>query len=273
MTTRHDRTRVFHELHQAGCFVIPNPWNVGSAKLLAQLGFHALATTSSGFAWSLGKQDNHITLDEALAHYRAMADAVAIPVSADFERGFADSPEGVAANVARACATGLAGLSVEDSTDDPARPLYDFSLAVERVRAAREAIDGSGSNVLLTARAEGFHVGTPNLADSIERLRAFADAGADCLFMPGLRRADDIHSVVQAVAPKPLNVLVSGDFTTVEELAELGVRRISVGGALARAAWAGFFAAAREIADSGTFRTLAKATPGAELERAFAAGG
>ena len=269
MMTPNDRTRAFHELHRAGCFVIPNPWDVGAAKLLAQLGFQALATTSSGFAWSLGKRDNRVTLDEALAHYRAMCAAVSIPVSADFEHGFADSPDGVAANVARACATGLAGLSVEDSSDDPAHPLYDFSLAVERVRAAREAIDGTGSGVLLTARAEGFHVGTPSLDDSIARLRAFADAGADCLFMPGLRRAEDIRLVVEAVAPKPLNVLVSADFTTVEELADIGVRRISVGGALARAAWAGFFAAAREIAASGTFRALGKATPGGELERAF----
>jgi methylisocitrate lyase len=256
MTTPTDRARAFHEIHAAGCFVIPNPWDVGAAKLLAQLGFPALATTSSGFAWSLGKRDNGVTLDEALAHYRAMAAAVEIPVSADFEHGFADSPEGVAANVARACATGLAGLSVEDSSGNPAHPLYDFALAVERVRAAREAIDGTGSNVLLTARAEGFHVGTPSLDDAIARLCAFADAGADCLFMPGLKRAADIRRVVEAVAPKPVNVLVSGDFTT-------------VGGALARAAWAGFFAAAREIADTGTFRALAKATPGAELERAF----
>ena len=273
MTTLHDRTQVFHELHRAGCFVIPNPWNVGSAKLLAQLGFEALATTSSGFAWSLGKRDNGVTLDEALVHYRAMSAAVSIPVSADFEHAFADAPEGVAANVARACATGLAGLSVEDSSADPAHPLYDFSLAVERVRAAREAIDGSVSEVLLTARAEGFHVGSPSLDDSIARLRAFAEAGADCLFMPGLRRADDIRTVVEAVAPKPLNVLVSSDFTTVEEMAEIGVRRISVGGALARAAWAGFFTAAREIADAGTFHALGKATPGAEMERAFGEAG
>lgn len=273
MTTSHDRARAFHELHRSGCFVIPNPWNVGSAKLLAQLGFEALATTSSGFAWSLGKRDNRVTLDEALAHYRAMAAAVSIPVSADFEHAFADSPEGVAANVARACAAGLAGLSVEDSSGDPARPLYDFPLAVERIRAAREAIDGTGTGVLLTARAEGFHVGTPSLDDAIARLRAFADAGADCLFMPGLRRIGDVRAVVEAVAPKPLNVLVSSDFTTVEEMREIGVRRISVGGALARAAWAGFFAAAREIAESGTFRALAKATPGAELERAFGEAG
>ena len=269
MTTPHDRVRIFHALHEAGCFVIPNPWDVGSAKLLARLGFEALATTSSGFAWSLGKRDNGVTLDEALAHYRAMSAAVPIPVSADFEHGFADAPDAVAANVARACATGLAGLSIEDSSGDPARPLYDFALAVERVHAAREAIDGSGSGVLLTARAEGFHVGTPNLDDSIARLRAFAEAGADCLFLPGLRRIEDIRRVVDAVAPTPVNVLVSSDFTTVEEMAAIGVRRISVGGALARAAWAGFFAAAREIAEAGTFRALAKATPHPEMERAF----
>ena len=261
----------FRHLHESGCFVIPNPWDIGSARLLEQLGFKALATTSSGFAWSLGRQDNHVTLEESVAHLRAIAGSVAIPVNADFEGGFADSPSGVAANVATAAATGVAGLSIEDSTGRPADPLYDFALAVDRIRAARQALDASGTGVLLTARSEGFIVGRPDLAETIRRLTAFAEAGADCLYAPGLRTLDDVRAVVAAVRPKPVNVLVGGPVFTVAQLADAGVRRISVGGALARAAWGGFLEAAREIADRGTFNGLGKAVPFADVNGAFAA--
>ncbi len=263
------RPRVFRELHQSGCFVIPNPWDVGSARLLAQLGFKALATTSSGFAWSLGRADNRVSLEEALAHLRAVAASVQVPVNADFEGGFATEPALVAANVSRATATGIAGLSIEDSTGDPSHPLYDFALAVDRVRAARRAIDESGTGVLLTGRSEGFLVGRPDLTETIRRLAAYAEAGADCLYAPGIRSRAEISAVVAAVAPRPVNVLVGSDFTTVAELAALGVRRISVGGALARAAWGGFLEAAREIAERGTFTALARGVPFADINRAF----
>ena len=265
--TSSDRYEEFRRLHESGCFVIPNPWNAGSAKLLAQLGFKALATTSSGFAWSLGRRDRHITLDDSLGHLRVISASVDIPVSADFEGAFAVEPEDVATNVGRAAATGVAGLSVEDSTLDSSRPLFDFDLAVERIRAARRALDEAGGRVLLTARAENH----APLAERIRRLTAFAEAGADCLFAPGLRSVGEITDVVRAVAPKPVNVLVGSDFTTVAELADVGVRRISVGGALARAAWAGFFRAAREIAEHGTFTALTAGTPSSEMERAFSA--
>jgi methylisocitrate lyase len=264
-----DRRRVFRELHQSGCFVIPNPWDVGSARLLAQLDFKALATTSSGFAWSLGRADNRVSLDEALAHLRAVAGGVDVPVNADFEGGFATEPAQVAANVSRATATGIAGLSIEDSTGDPSHPLYDFALAVDRVRAARRAIDESRTGVLLTGRSEGFLVGRPDLTQTIRRLVAYAEAGADCLYAPGIQSRAEISAVVTAVAPRPVNVLVGSDFTTVAELAALGVRRISVGGALARAAWGGFLEAAREIAERGTFTALARGVPFADINRAF----
>ena len=267
-----DRCRVFRELHQSGCFVIPNPWDCGSARLLAGLGFPALATTSAGFAWSLGRADNGVTLDEALAHFRAVAGSVSVPVNADFEGGFATDPAGVGRNVAAAVSTGIAGVSIEDSTGDPARPLVDFPLAVERIRAARRAIDASGTQVLLTGRSEGFIVGRPDLAETIRRLTAYAEAGAECLYAPGITTRDDIAAVVAAVAPKPVNVLVSSDFTTVAELARAGVRRISVGGALARAAWTGFLEAAREIAGQGTFGALSRAVSFGEINRTFAAG-
>ena len=267
-----DRCRVFRELHQSGCFVIPNPWDCGSARLLAGLGFPALATTSAGFAWSLGRPDNGVTLDEALAHFRAVAGSVSVPVNADFEGGFATDPAGVGRNVTAAVATGIAGVSIEDSTGDPAGPLVDFPLAVERIRAARRAIDASGTSVLLTGRSEGFIVGRPDLAETIRRLTAYAEAGAECLYAPGITSREDIAAVVAAVAPKPVNVLVSSDFTTVADLARAGVRRISVGGALARTAWTGFLEAAREIAGQGTFGALGRAVTFAEINRTFAAG-
>ena len=228
-----DAQEEFRRLHQSGCFVIPNPWDVGSARVLVQLGFQALATTSAGFAWSVGKRDNHVTLDEALAHLRAVAAAVPVPVNADFEGGFATAPAEVARNVTAAAATGIAGLSIEDSTKDSADPLFELALAVERVRAARRAIDESGTGVLLTGRSEGFIAGRPDLAETIRRLTAYAEAGADCLYAPGIRDMKDIVAVVQAVGPKPVNVLAGSDFATVAELARAGVRRISVGGALA----------------------------------------
>lgn len=269
VTRMTDRVARFRQLHESGCFVIPNPWDVGSARLLEQEGFSALATTSSGFAWSLGRPDNHVTVDEALAHLRAIAASVTIPVNADFEGGFATAPEGVAANVTKAVATGVAGLSIEDSTGDASQPLFDFTLAVDRIRAARRAIDESGTGVVLTARCEAFLVGRPDLSEVIRRLTAYAEAGGDCLYAPGLRAASEITAVVRAVAPKPVNVLVGASFTTVAELAALGVRRISVGGALARTAWTGFLAAAHEIAQDGTFSHFTDAIAFADLNRRF----
>jgi methylisocitrate lyase len=268
--TLSERVRSFHRLHETGCFVIPNPWDLGSARLLVQLGFPALATTSAGFAWSRGKPDNHATIEEVLAHLRDVAGGVPVPVSADFEGGFASDPTMVGAHVATATATGIAGLSIEDSTGDPMKPLFERALAVERIRAARAAIDVGGTGVLLTARSEGFLVGRPDLTETVRRLTEYAEAGADCLYAPGLRAESDIAAVVKALAPKPVNVLVGGDFATVDVLARLGVRRISVGGALARAAWTGFVAAAREVAESGTFRALGTALPFATVNGFFA---
>ncbi len=269
MSTTADRVAAFRALHEAGCFVMPNPWDAGSARVLAQLGFPALATTSAGMAWALGRRDNDVPLDDALAHLAAIAGAVDVPVNADFEGGFAVVPDDVAANVARAARTGVAGLSIEDSTGDSGEPLYPFALAVDRVRAARLAIDASGSGVLLTGRSEGFIAGRPDLAETIRRLVAYADAGAECLYAPGIRTPEDIDAIVRAVAPRPVNVLAHTDFATVAELAALGVRRISVGGALARAAWGGLMAAAQEIAERGTFSRLALGTPSADLNRRF----
>ena len=262
-----DRAVVFHELHRTGCFVSPNPWDVGSARALAALGFKALATTSSGFAAAMGRTDHGVALEEVLAHCRALAASVNVPVSADFEAGFAIEPQAVAANVTAATRTGLAGLSIEDSTGDAADPLFEFTLAVDRVAAARKAIDDSGTGVLLVARSEGFIAGRPDLGETIRRLAAYADAGADCLFAPGLRVMADIEAVVKTVAPKPVNVVVGGGWTTVEELARAGVRRISVGGSLARAAWSGFLQVAREIREHGTFARLDSTLPFAEITR------
>ena len=261
------KREAFQRLHRAGCFVIPNPWDLGSARYLVSLGFPALATTSSGFAWSRGRPDNGVTLEEALRHLGEMAAGVEVPVNADFEGGFAVEPARVAENVRRAVATGVAGLSIEDSTGETASPLFEFPLAVERVRAAVSAVAGTGT--LLVARSEGFIAGRPDLAETLRRLTAYAQAGADCLYAPGLRSRDDIAAVVRAVAPKPVNVLVGSDWTSVSELAALGVRRISVGGALARAAWGGFMAAASEIASAGTFKGLASAAPSATVDGLF----
>jgi 2-methylisocitrate lyase-like PEP mutase family enzyme len=263
------RIQAFRRLHEAGCFVIPNPWDVGSATLLVKMGFKALATTSSGFAWTQGRPDTGVPMEVVLQHLRAIAQGVSVPVNADFEGGYAVEPEKVAANVLSASRTGVAGISIEDSTGDSAQPLFDFELAVERIRAARQAIHESGTGVLLTGRSEGFISGRPDLPETIKRLTAYAEAGADCLYAPGIREIHEIEAVVKAVAPKPVNVLVGSDFTTVERLAQLGVRRISVGGALARAAWTGFLTAAREIAERGTFTNLNTAVPFAEIDGAF----
>jgi 2-methylisocitrate lyase-like PEP mutase family enzyme len=258
MARQDERVEAFHRLHEAGCFVMPNPWDVGSAVALERMEFEALATTSSGHAWTLARADNHVSLDRALDHFREVAGAVGVPVNADFEGGFADDPDGVARNVKLAAATGIAGLSIEDSTGDADEPLYPFDLAVERVRAAREAIDEGGRGVLLTGRSEGFIAGRPDLEETIRRLKAYADAGADCLYAPGIRTGDEISAVVAAVAPKPVNLLVNAPFVTVAEAAALGVRRISVGGTLAKTAWAGALAAAEEIATEGTFSRFAE---------------
>jgi methylisocitrate lyase len=265
------RISEFRRLHESGCFVIANPWDRGSAIYLEALGFKALATTSAGFAWSEGLPDNGIDVEQALRHLEEIASAVAVPVNADFEGGFAVEPDLVAANVARAVRTGIAGLSIEDSTGDARNPLFDFGLAVARIKAARAAIDASGSGVLLTGRAEGFFVGRPDLPETIGRLQAYAAAGADVLYAPGIRSKEEISAVVQAVAPKPVNLLISGDWMNVADAAALGVRRISVGGALARTAWSGFVKAAKEIAQTGSFSGLAPPGVAASLNEIFRA--
>ena len=260
----------FSKLHQSGCFVLPNPWDVGSARLLQSLGFKALASTSAGFAWSTGRNDYGLKLDELLAHLTALCAGSDLPVNADFESAFADDPKGVAENVRKCVATGVAGLSVENRTSDKAKPLYDFALSVERIRAAREAIDADKSGALLVARCEGFLTGESDLAMTIKRLVAFSEAGADCLYAPGIHTNEQISEVVKAVAPKPVNVLVLTPDTQVANLASLGVRRVSLGGHLARAAWGGFMRASKEILEKGTFTELANGAPGKELHAAFA---
>jgi len=262
-----EKHAAFADLHRSGCFMIPNPWDVGSAIALQSLGFSALATTSAGMAWAQGRADTKAGLGRVLDHLTAVCAAVDIPVNADFENGFADDPEGVRDHVAQAMATGISGLSIEDSTGKSEAPLYDFELAVARIAAARDAIDANGGGVILTGRSEGFITGRPELDETIRRLRAYSGAGADCLYAPGLRTEADISAVVAAVAPKPVNVLTSG--LSVATLAALGVRRISVGGGLARAAWGGFLRAAREIADHGTFDALAQGARGGELNALF----
>ncbi len=268
MRTAADRYVAFRNLHDSGCFVMPNPWNAGTARVLARVGFPALATTSSGFAWSIGRPDNHASLEEALAYIQAIVRTVDVPVSADFEGAFAVEPEDVATNVSRAIETGVVGLSIEDSTKDAADPLFDFKLAVERMRAARRAIDAAGGRVLLTGRSEGFIVARPDLKETIRRLTAYAEAGADCLYAPGLAKLEDIAAVVKAVRPKPVNVLARPTFT-VEQLARCGVRRISVGGGFARTAWTAFLDAAREVNERGTFKAIGRAAPGAEIDGLF----
>lgn len=265
--TRTKRAR-FRALHAQGCFVIPNPWDLGSARLLQQLGFEALASTSSGHAWTTGRPDYGVERDDVLNHLARLSAGVDLPVNADFENGFAAMPADVAANVALAIGTGVAGLSIEDSKPG-GKGLHDTALSVERIRAARQAIDQSGEDVILVARTEGMLADPEALSPAIDRLVAFAEAGADCLYAPGVKKKDDIAAMVRAVAPKPVNVLMWGPGLTVAELAELGVRRISVGGALARVAWAAMLSAAEEM-KAGSFDGLASAVPGKRLNDVFA---
>lgn len=265
-----DKRRTFRALHQGGCFVIPNPWNVGSARYLQGLGFKALATTSSGYAHSLGYSDGDVTRDMMLAHCREIAQATDIPVNADFEGGYADDPDEVAENVRLCVATGVAGLSIEDFTGNDADPLYDFDLAVKRVRAARDAINKAGGDVVFTARTEGFIRSRPDLGETIRRLKAFADAGADCLYSPGIKTSEQITATIKAVSPKPINFLNSGAFGySVNDLAALGVRRISVGGTLARVAMHAFLESARQIAQEGKFNSFGGVISNAELNKFF----
>lgn len=266
-----DKRKTFHALHAEGCFVMPNPWDPGSARALAQLGFKALASTSAGLCWSQARADGELDLEQTLAHLHQLVACSELPINADFESGFALTLDDLYTNVQRAVETGVAGLSIEDSTGNPDAPLRPLDEAVERLRAARAAIDDSGSGVLLTGRAENFFVGRPDLDDCLQRLQAYAAAGADCLYAPGIRTSEQIRAVLDAVAPKPVNVLIGWDSElSVADLARLGVRRISIGGALARTAWHGFLQAARQIAEQGSFAGLAAGTPAAELNALFA---
>ena len=266
--TATEKRAAFRALHEHGCFVLPNPWDVGSARMLQHLGFVALASTSSGYAWTTGRPDYAVTRADVLQHLTSLCDAVDLPVNADFESGFASEPEGVAANVGLAVQTGVAGLSIEDRNVEVPLALYDKSFAVERIRAARAAIDQSGEDVILVARTEGLLSAPSALAPAIDRLVAFAEAGADCLYAPGARSKADIAAMVRAVAPRPLNVLVMDPGLNVAELAELGVRRISVGGALARVAWAAVVATAEKI-KAGSFAGLAAGASGKQLNDLF----
>lgn len=267
------RRATFRKLHESGCFVIPNPWDKGSAMWLEALGFPALATTSSGFAFSSGLPDAQAasSREHVLAHFAGIVQATTVPINADFEAGYAVEPEPLMENVRLCIETGVAGFSIEDFTGDPESPLYDFDLAVERIRAARRAIDESGTGVLLTARAECFLVGHEQpLKESVRRLTAYAEAGADVLYSPGPRDPEQIRTLVREVHPKPLNLLVSSNWgVTVEMAAEWGVRRISTGSALSRAAWSGFLRAAREIATMGSFNRLEDCAPFSELNDFF----
>ena len=265
-----DKRRTFLRLHQHGCFVIPNPWDVGSARYLQSLGFKALATTSSGFAWSHGHRDGGMSRDRVLDHLTEMVEATDLPINADFEHGFAPDAAGVAESVRLAVETGVAGLSIEDSTGQASKPLFDTDTAIERIRAARGAIDKAGADTMLVGRAEGFLVGQPDIEQVIARLEAYANAGADCLYAPGIRSVEHIAAVVAAVAPKPVNLLVGFNADlTLEKIAALGVRRVSVGGALARAAWGGFMRAAKLIQEEGKFDGFADAASGSALNTIF----
>ena len=265
-----EKRREFRRLHESGCFVIPNPWDVGSTRYLQSLGFKALATTSAGYAFSAGYGDGAVPRDIMLAHIAELVRAADVPVNADFEGGYADDPEGVADSVRLCVETGVAGLSIEDSTTDKNNPLYAFDHALARVKAARAAIDKAGGEVIFTARTEGFIRGRPDLAETIRRLQAFSAAGADCLYAPGIKTREEIKAVIDAVKPKPVNILMgwAGDLS-VNDLAGLGARRISVGGSLARAAWGGLMRAAKKIAEEGSFAGFADAAPGPELNALF----
>src|SRR3979411_2347014 len=249
-----DKRRTFHKLHEAGCFVVPNPWDVGSARFLQGLGFKALATTSSGFAWSHGHRDGGMSRDRVLDHLTEMVEATNLPINAHCASGVAPDATGIAESVRLAAETGVAGLSIEDSTGDPSHPLFELHTAVARVRPARKAIDKAGGDTLLVGRAEGFLVGRPDLEQTIHRLKAYGDAGADCLYAPGIRTPEQISAVGAGGAPKPVNLLMGWpEELTLQQIAALGVRRVSVGGALARSAWGGFMRAAKLLADQGKF--------------------
>jgi 2-methylisocitrate lyase-like PEP mutase family enzyme len=269
MPTVAQRRQTFRHLHETGCFAIPNPWDIGSAKYLQHLGFKAIATTSAGFAFSRGLPDGAVKRDDMLAHIRELVDATDLPVNADFENGYADDPNWCAEN-ARLCAeTGVAGLSIEDAADRKESPLYDVDLAVERIHAVRQALHGTG--VLLVGRAEGVLVDRENIDQVIRRLVAYSGAGADCLYAPGIKDRAHIKAIVEAVAPKPVNILIGGAIgLTMRDAAELGVRRVSVGGAFARAAWGGFIRAAKELCENGSFDGLGRATPHDDLQKLFA---
>lgn len=261
--TTADKRATFRKMHESGCFILPNPVDVGSAKALQHLGFKAIASSSAGFAWTIGKADNRVTVEEVCQHLAALSSAVDIPVNADFEGGFAVEPE----RVERCVRTGVAGLSIEDSTGDKNNPLYDRALAVERIKASRKAIGDSGT--LLVGRCEAYLWGVTDLELVIDRLTAYADAGADCLYAPGLKSREDIGAVVKAVHPRPFNLLIGASGLSLKEAEDLGVRRISVGGSLARAAWGGFMRAAKEMAEKGTFTELGGGYPGGELNKMF----
>lgn len=270
MPTTAEKCRTYRQLHESGCFVIPNPWDVGSARYLQGLGFKALASTSAGFAFTKGLADGAVTRDMMLDHLKELCTATDVPINADFEGGYADDPDTVAENVRLCVGTGVAGLSIEDSTMDPNVPLYDFDLALKRVKAARAAIDKAGGQVVFTARSEGFIRNRPDLDETIRRLKAFADAGADCLYAPGIKTREQIEAVVKAVAPKPVNFLmVSATEFSTADLAAMGVRRISVGGTLARVAWTAVTRVAREITQDGKYTGFNGTTSNAELNAFF----
>jgi 2-methylisocitrate lyase-like PEP mutase family enzyme len=270
MPTIAEKRAAFHALHKSGCFVIPNPWDMPSARWLQAMGFKALASTSAGFAWSKGLPDNGITRDMVLEHLAELVSATDLPINADFEGGFAHDPAGVAESVSLACDTGVAGLSIEDSTKQKDKPVYDFDDAVARIKAARAAIDRKGGDTLLVGRAEGFIAGKPDLDDVIARLKAYSNAGADCLFAPGLSKPEQIKAVVDAVAPKPFNLLIGTPIgLTVKDAEALGVRRISVGGALSRGIWGAFLRATKQILEEGRFDALGEGAPGMEINKFF----
>jgi 2-methylisocitrate lyase-like PEP mutase family enzyme len=269
MPTTAEKRAAFRRLHESGCFVIPNPWDIGTTRYLQNMGFKALATTSAGFAWSRGLADGGVTRDAMLAHIAELSAAADIPFNADFEGGYAHEPAGVAESVRLCCATGVSGLSIEDFTGDREKPLYDLDVAVARIKAAREAIDKAGGGVLLTGRSEGFIRNRPDMDETIRRLQAYSAAGAECLYAPGITTREQIAAVVKAVAPKPVNLLVGSPIDlTVSDIAGLGVRRISIGGALARAAWGGTMRTMQLIAE-GSFKGFADAAPGADIVKAL----
>jgi 2-methylisocitrate lyase-like PEP mutase family enzyme len=270
MPTIAEKRATFHALHKSGCFVIPNPWDVSSARWLQGMGFKALASTSAGFAWSKCLPDNAVTREMVLEHLRELVANTDVPINADFEGGFAEDPAGVAESVALAVDTGVAGLSIEDSRRYKEKPVYTLDEGVARMRAARQAIDKKGGDTMLVGRAENFLVGRPDLDDTIARLKAYSAAGADCLYAPGISKPEQIKAIVQAVAPKPVNLLIGTPMgLTMKDTEALGVRRVSIGGSLARSAWGGFLRAAKQIAEEGRFDAFADAAPGMEINKFF----